>query len=396
MINLTKRKLIAALIFGSLSFSWACSGASENVERTNETEENPMEVEKSNFGRMEDGTMVDLYTLTNGNGTEVKITNYGGIITSLKVAGKEGEVEDVVLGFDSLDGYLQEGVPFFGAIIGRYGNRIGNAKFVLGGETYELAANNGPNHLHGGIKGFDKVLWEAESFEEGEDVGVKLHYLSKDMEEGYPGNLDVHVTYTLTENDELKIDYKATTDKLTIVNLTNHAYFNLSGELGEDILDHKLMLNADRFIPVTQTLIPTGELQPVEGTPFDFTEPTAIGKRIEAENEQIGYGLGYDHCWIVNGEPGEMRLAARVYEPSSGRVMEVFTTEPGIQFYSGNFLDGSLSGKGVTYKHRSGFCLETEHFPDSPNQPEFPSVELEPGETYQTQTTYRFSVQESI
>lgn len=391
MINFDKRKLFSAFLIGGLILNMACSA---NKEQTKDEEENPeVKVEKSVFGQLPDGRAVELYTLTNENGAEVKITNYGGIVTSLKVPDKEGNVEDVVLGFDSLDGYLQEGVPYFGAIIGRFGNRIANAQFVLGGETYELATNDGPNHLHGGAIGYDKVLWEAESFEEEKSAGVKLHYLSRDMEEGYPGNLSVDVTYTFTNDNELKIDYKATTDKLTIVNLTNHSYFNLSGELGENILDHQVMIDAKAFLPVDETLIPTGELREVKETPFDFTGPTAIGKRIEASDEQLARGKGYDHAWIL-GEKGEMKLAATVLEPESGRFMEVFTREPAIQFYTGNFLDGSLSGKGVTYSHRSGFCLETEHYPDAPNQPEFPSVELSPGETYHTQTTYKFSVKE--
>ncbi|WP_224995360.1 aldose epimerase family protein [Cesiribacter sp. SM1] len=392
-----KKNQLTALLLCSLLFGWACSGSSENnqdAQSTADTVQNTSSVSRSDFGKMQDGTTVDLYTLTNANGTEVKITNYGGIITSLRVADKNDSLEDVVLGFDNLEGYLQEGVPYFGAIVGRYGNRIANAQFVLDGQTYKLAANDGPNHLHGGVRGFDKVLWQAESFEGEEGVGVKLRHLSKDGEEGYPGNLTVDVTYTLTNDDALKIDYQATTDKATVVNLTNHAYFNLSGNLGEKILDHQVMINADSLVPVNETLIPTGELIAVEGTPFDFTEPTAVGERIDANDQQIVYGKGYDHCWALNGEAGAMSLAATVHHPESGRFMEVHTTEPGIQFYTGNFLDGSLSGKGFTYGHRTGFCLETEHYPDSPNQENFPSVTLRPGETYQTQTTYKFSVKE--
>lgn len=395
MINLRNRNLLAGMLLVLTGFSWACSGDSE--KRTADTttqEQKESAVVKSSFGKMPDGTAVDLYTLTNSKGTELKITNYGATITSLKVADKQGNMADVVLGFDSLQGYLQQGVPYFGSIVGRYGNRIANAKFTLDGQTYQLAANDGPNHLHGGTKGYDKVVWEAEEVDSGEGASLKLHYLSKDGEEGYPGNLNIDVTYTLTDEDELKIDYKATTDKATIVNLTNHAYFNLSGNLGESILDHKVMINADRFVPVDKTLIPTGELKPVAGTPFDFTSPTALGKRIDAADEQLTRGKGYDHAWVLKGQAGTMNLAATVYEPNSGRFMEVFTTEPGIQLYTGNFLDGSLSGKGSTYKHRTGFCLETEHFPDSPNQPSFPSVVLSPGETYSTQTTYKFSVKE--
>lgn len=396
--KLTGYCLLAFLIGGA-----ACSGNSdksaENNAETDTTEikESEMKVQKSNFGTLGDSTEVNLFTLTNANGMEVSITNYGGTITKIIVPDKDGNMEDVTLGFDDLEGYTSDAYlasgPYFGALIGRYGNRIGGAKFTLDGEEYKLAANNGPNHLHGGLKGFDKVVWEAEEIQGENESGLKLRYVSEDMEEGYPGNLTVDVTYTLTNGNELKIDYKATTDKKTVANLTNHAYFNLTGDAKRDILDHQVMINADAFTPVDQTLIPTGEIKPVEGTPFDFTEPVAIGKRINEDNEQLKYGLGYDHNWVLNGEAGQMRLAATVYDSVSGRFMEVFTTEPAIQFYSGNFLDGSLTGKGnVKYEQRYGLCLETQHYPDSPNQPEFPSVELAPGETYDTQTTYKFSV----
>lgn len=379
-----------------LATAISCTGSSEKKETSEENNENSnkMNIVKSDFGTL-DGASVSLFTLTNENGMEVKITNYGGTITSLKVPDKEGNFEDVVLGFDTLEGYLSDAYktagPYFGAIIGRYGNRIANAKFTLDGTEYELAANNNPNHLHGGIKGFDKVVWEAEEVRTDKGVGLKLHYVSEDMEEGYPGTLTVDVVYTLTNDNEIVMDYTATTDKKTIVNLTNHSYFNLNAGKS-DILDHEVMINADQFIPVDGTLIPTGELRDVAGTPFDFTSPTAVGARIKEDNEQLKYGLGYDHCWVVKGENGKMRLAATVYEPNSGRFMEVHSTEPGIQFYSGNFLDGTLTGsRGVVYKHRYGLALETEHFPDTPNQPDFPSVELNPGETYHTQTIYKFS-----
>ena len=392
------KKILSALLVGMLFLQWSCSGNGNDKSKNamEAPEESNAKIEKSAFGKLEDGTQVDLYTLTNDKGAEVKIMNYGGVITSLKVPDKEGNVEDVVLGFESLEGYLQEGVPYFGALIGRYGNRIAKGEFSLDGKTYQLAKNDGPNHLHGGLKGFDKVLWEAEEVQTEEGAGIKLHYLSKDMEEGYPGNLSVEVVYMLTNDNELRIDYQASTDKPTIVNLTNHAYFNLSGDMTEDVLDHQVMINADRFLPVNQTLIPTGELRPVvEGTPFDFTEPTAIGKRINEENEQLGFGLGYDHCWVLNSPGEDLSLAATVHEPESGRFMEVFTTEPGIQFYTGNFLDGTLEREnGGTFKHRTGLCLETQHFPDSPNQPEFPSVVLRPGDSYQTHTVYKFSVKE--
>ncbi len=391
----SRKKLAGSLLMGLLALNWACSGSSENSQTSQDgvqtEEKRELSVAKSGFGSYE-GKAADLYTLTNANGMEVEITNYGGIVVSLSVPDKNGNIEDVTLGFDSLSGYLQQGVPYFGAIIGRYGNRIAEGKFTLDGKEYQLAKNDGPNHLHGGVKGFDKVLWDAKEFKSDDAVGVKLKYLSKDMEEGYPGNLSVNVTYTLTNDNELKIDYQANTDKKTVVNLTNHAYFNLSGDLGEKVLDHVVTINADRFLPVSSTLIPTGELRSVKGTPFDFTEPVTIGARIETENQQLGYGKGYDHCWILNGTAGEMRTAATVHEPESGRFMEVLTVEPAIQFYTGNFLEGNLSGKGETFQHRSGFCLETQHFPDAPNQPEFPSVELAPGDTYATSSVYKFSV----
>lgn len=397
--NKNLRRILACYAFPILlAVMVACTGSSEKKENNEENNEksDEMNIVKSDFGKLEDGTSISLFTLTNKNGVEVKITNYGGIITSLKVPDKNGVIEDIALGFDALEGYSSdvylESGPYFGALIGRYGNRIANGKFSLDGQEYNLATNNGPNHLHGGIKGFDKVVWDAEEFKTAEEVGVKLHYVSKDMEEGYPGNLTVDVTYTLTNDNALEIDYKATTDKKTIVNLTNHSYFNLTAGK-EDILGHEVMINADQFIPVDETLIPTGEIAAVSGTPFDFTSPTAVGARIEEDNEQLAFGQGYDHCWVVKGKSGEMRLAATVYEPNSGRYMEVHSTEPGIQFYSGNFLDGTITGaRGVVYKHRYGLALETEHYPDSPNQADFPSVELEPGETYHTQTAYKFSV----
>lgn len=349
-------------------------------------------MKKTAFGKTADGQQVDLYTLTNSKGMEVAITNYGGIVVSLKAPGRGGQFADVVLGFDSLDGYLQ-GHPYFGAIIGRYGNRIAKGRFKLNGVEYKLATNNGENHLHGGIKGFDKVVWEARDVSTPQAAALELKYTSKDGEEGYPGNLAVTVVYTLTEDNELKIDYSATTDKDTVVNLTNHSYFNLAGEGNGDILGHEMMINADAFTPVDAGLIPTGELKKVEGTPFDFRKPVAIGARINADDQQIRYGKGYDHNFVLNRKGSGLELAARVVEPKSGRVMEVLTTEPGIQFYSGNFLDGSVKGKGgKAYQHRYGFCLETQHFPDSPNKPKFPSTVLKPGEKYQTTTVYRFSV----
>ena len=353
------------------------------------------------FGTLPDGTPVDLYTVTNANGLVMKVTNYGGIITSLMVPDADGELADVVLGFDSVEGYTSEAYrqsnPYFGAIIGRYGNRIGGARFELDGQTYELAANNGDNTLHGGEVGFDKVVWDAEPFADERGQGLVFTRTSPDGEEGYPGTLDVTVTYTLTDDDELVFEYGATTDAPTVVNLTNHAYFNLGGHDSGSILDHELMINADAFTPVDAGLIPTGEVRPVEGTPFDFRTPTAIGERIEADDEQIGLGPGYDHNWVIarDSAAGDgLVLAARVVDPESGRVMEVRTTEPAIQFYAGNFLDGSLTGKGgVAYERRTGFCLETQHYPDGPNQPDFPSAVLRPGETYSSRTVYAFSAE---
>jgi len=354
-------------------------------------------IKQQEFGNMPDGTTAMLYTLRNGQGMEVKITNYGGTITHWTAPDKEGKYEDVVLGFDSLSAYLTSS-PYLGCIIGRYGNRIAKGKFTLEGQTYTLAVNNGENHLHGGIKGFDKVLWEATPLD-GEEPALKLTYLSKDGEEGYPGNLQVEVTYRLQKDNALRIDYQATTDKTTVVNLTNHTYFNLLGHTEGDILGHELMLNASTFLPVDRTMIPTGELRAVKGTVFDFTQSTPIGAGInDTKDEQIRFGMGYDHSWVLNPptEKEELNLVGKVLEPKSGRVLEVFTTEPAVQFYTGNFLNGNIIGKrGVAYKQRYGFCLETQHYPDSPNQKNFPSTVLKPNETYQTSTLYRFSVNSS-
>lgn len=337
-----------------------------------------------------DGTQVKLYTLSNENGLSATVTNYGGIIVDLMVPDKDGRMDDVVLGYESIEDYVKDN-PYFGALIGRYGNRICNGKFVLDGTTYDLAINNGKNHLHGGLKGFDKVVWDTAEEETPEGPSLKLHYLSKDGEEGYPGNLDVNVTYTLTNKNELRIDYRATTDKTTICNLTQHSYFNMKGHGNGDILGHELMINADNFTPVNEGLIPTGEIRSVEHTPMDFRKSTPIGERININDQQIKYGLGYDHNWVLNKKSNELTLAASVYEPQSGRYMEAWTTEPGIQFYSGNFLDGSNIGKGGNvYNQRNGFCLETQHYPDSPNKSDFASVVLKPGEKYETTTIYKF------
>jgi aldose 1-epimerase (EC 5.1.3.3) len=346
---------------------------------------------RESFGTLPDGTPLELFTLRNRSGMEVKVTNYGGIITELKVPDRNGKLDDITLGYSSIDGYLKES-PYFGALIGRYGNRIGKAQFTLDGQTYKLPANDGPNTLHGGPKGFDKVVWNAEPFERDGERGIVLTYTSPDGDQGFPGTLNARVTYTLTDDNELVFEYHATTDKPTVVNLTQHAYFNLAGDGSGDILGHELVINADRYTPVDGGLIPTGELASVEGTPFDFRTKTAIGARIDADDEQIKRGGGYDHNFVLNRDGDGLVLAARVEEPTSGRVMEVFTTEPGLQFYSGNFLDGSITGKnGHVYQKRSGFCLETQHFPDSPNKPEFPSTRLDPGQTYESKTVYKFS-----
>jgi len=341
------------------------------------------------FGTMPDGKAVERFTLTNANGIELKAISYGGIITSLKVPDRTGKIDDIVLGFDRLDGYLKD-PPFFGAIIGRYGNRIGKGQFTLDGKTYKLATNNGANHLHGGVKGFDKVVWTVESVAPN---SLAFSRVSPDGEEGYPGNLRLRVTYTLTDKNELVVDYRASTDKATPVNLTQHSYFNLAGQGSGDILGHQLVLHADRYTPVDDTLIPTGELATVEGTPFDFRKPTAIGARIDNDHPQLKAGKGYDHNWVLTRKGSGLQPAARVVEPTTGRTLDIATTEPGIQFYAGNFLDGTITGKGnAVYKHRTGFCLETQHFPDSPNQPKFPTTTLRPGAEYRTQTVFTFGV----
>ena len=346
-------------------------------------------ITQADFGRMPDGTAIQIYSLTNKSGVQARITNYGGILVSLQAPDRKGALADVVLGFDSLAGYLANPGPFFGALIGRYGNRIGHAKFSLNGVEYHLEKNDGDNSLHGGAHGFDKRVWTPRPLPDG---GLELTYVSKDGDGGYPGNLTVKVTYHLTDANELKIDYAATTDKDTVVNLTNHAYFNLRGAGLGDILGHRVTLNADRFTPVDSGLIPTGELRPVEGTPFDFRKSTAIGARIEQSDEQLKLGRGYDHNWIINRSGSGPALAARVEDPESGRVLEVLTTQPGVQFYTGNFLDGSAKGKGgKAYARRFGFCLETQHFPDSPNKKDFPSTVLKPGQQFQSTTVYRFS-----
>ena len=344
------------------------------------------------FGKTSDGAAVEMFTLTNTNGVCVKAITYGAIITSLRVPDRTGQLGDVVLGFESLDGYLK-GHPYFGCVVGRYGNRIAKGQFTLEGKTYTLATNNPPNHLHGGKVGFDKFVWTAEPVK-GQNA-VTFARTSPDGEEGYPGNLKVRVTYTLSDKNELIVDYHAATDTATPVNLTQHSYFNLAGAGSGDILGHVMTIDADRYTPVDDTLIPTGELASVANTPFDFRKPTPIGARIDADHPQIKNGKGYDHNFVLNRKGSALQRAARVVEPKSGRTLEVSTMEPGVQFYTGNFLDGTITGKGGhVYKHRNGFCLETQHFPDSPNKPNFPSTILKPGQEYKTRTVFTFGVQQ--
>jgi len=346
-------------------------------------------MKKQPFGRMPDGRPVDLYVLTNANGMEARITNYGGVLVALLVPDRQGRFADVLLGYDTLPAYLQD-TAYFGGIIGRYANRIARGRFQLRGQTFTLARNNGRHHLHGGRRGFDKVLWDARDLSAAAGAALQLTYLSKDGEEGYPGNLSVQVIYTLTDGNALRIDYSATTDQETVVNLTNHSYFNLAG--AGDILAHRLQLYAARYTPVDHGLIPTGELAAVAGTPFDFRQSTPIGRGLGDPHQQIRFGRGYDHNWVLDATGGKLAQAAELFDPASGRLLRVFTTEPGIQFYSGNFLHGAIRGKaGRIYAHRSGLCLETQHFPDSPNQPRFPSPVLKPGQRYHSVTQYRFA-----
>ena len=347
-------------------------------------------IKKESFGKTADGTAVDIYTLTNVKGVEAKIITYGGIVVSLKVPDRTGKLGDIVLGYDSMDGY-NKNAGYLGALVGRYGNRIAKGKFKLNGVEYSLAVNNGENHLHGGIKGYDKVVWTATPLNATNGQALRLKYLSKDGEEGYPGTLSVTVIYTLTNNNELRIDYSATTDKATVVNLTHHSYFNLAGAGSGDILRHQVTINANRFTPTDAGSIPTGELRSVKGTPMAFTKATAIGARINQDDEQLRFGKGYDHNWVLNRKGAGLTLAATAYDQTSGRLLSMYTTEPGTQFYSGNFLDGSTGKDGKAYTERTGFCFEAQHFPDSPNETAFPSVVLRPGQVYKQTTIYRFS-----
>ncbi len=376
------KRIVWAVLWATAIIVFGCA---EKGTETKPEEQKEMSIKMESFGKTPEGQEVDLYTLTNPDGLRARITNYGAILVSLEVPDRDGKPADITLGYDKLDGYLTRH-PYFGATVGRYANRIGGAKFKLNDVEYQLAANNGPNHLHGGIRGFDKVVWKVEETRANNDEAtVKFSYLSKDGEEGYPGNLTCTVTYTLTKDDELKISYEAETDKATVINLTNHSYWNLAGQGNGDILGHELMLNADKYTPVDEGLIPTGEIKNVKDSPMDFTKPMTIGSRIDQVEG------GYDHNYVLNSGGGSLALCARVYEPTSGRTMEIHTIEPGVQFYTGNFLDGSITGKsGRVYKKHYGFCLETQHFPDSPNKPDFPSVVLKPGDKYTTVTVHKF------
>jgi aldose 1-epimerase len=401
------RSILTVLSLAFFAFFAGCD-RSEAPQRADESSEAPAagpatdvaeaastavkaNVTRAPFGAAPDGTNVELFTMTNAGGMQVEATNYGGTVTSIKVRDRSGALGDVALGFSSMEGY-RDNSPYLGVIVGRYANRIARAQFKLEGRTYKLPANDGPNTLHGGVKGFDKVAWKAEPFERPGEVGVVLTHVGPDGDQGFPGTLSARVTYTLTDRNEFAIDYYATTDKTTVVNLTQHTYFNLAGEGSGPVLDHQLTLNADRYTPVDSKLIPTGELANVDGTPFDFRTAHAIGERIHADHPQLKIGKGYDHNFVINRQNDALVLAARVEEPTTGRVMEVHTTEPGVQLYTGNHLDGKLMGKaGKAYGERGGFCLETQHFPDSPNKPSFPSTTLKPGEEYRSRTVYAFS-----
>ena len=369
-------------------------GNCKNPKNDNKMRKNKVSITKSFYGKTKDNKKVDLYSFKNENGMQIDIINYGGIITSLKVPDKNGETEDIVLGYNKLEDYINEN-PYFGSIIGRYGNRIAKGKFNLNGNQYTLATNNDENHLHGGNIGFDKVIWEAETKINSNSSSLILKYLSRDMEEGYPGNLYTTVTYKITNDNSVEIKYEAQTDKTTVINLTQHSYFNLSGDFNQSILNHKVKINANQFLPVNKSLIPTGNKLNVSMTPFDFRNYKEIKKDINADDLQLNYGNGYDHCWVLNDYKNGYRLIASAFHEESGRLMEVYSDQPGLQFYTGNFLDGSLPQKGEgSYNFRSGFCMETQHFPNSPNQPDFPSVTLNPNEKYNSKTTYKFKIKE--
>ena len=385
------RVLLVAASLLTMAFQPACTGT--NSTPSSESSDTPRVV-RAPFGSIPDGTAVEVFTITNTAGLEVRAMTYGGIIVSLKVPDRRGQLDDIVLGYDTAAEYVTNKPTYFGAIVGRYANRIAKGRFTLEGRTYQLATNDGPNHLHGGKKGFDAMVWRGEPFQDDRGAGVVFTYTSRDGEEGYPGTLTARVTYTLTDKNELIFDFNGTTDAPTIVNLAQHAYFNLAGQGTRDVLDHELQLFADRYTPVDETLIPTGELAPVAGTPFDFTNPTKIGARIDQDDIQLRRGRGYDHNWVLTRSGEGAQPAAKVVERSTGRTMQVATTEPGLQFYAGNFLDGGNVGKqGRAYRRRFGLCLETQHFPDSPNKPNFPSTTLRPGEEYRSRTVLTFGTE---
>lgn len=388
--GLTGRHWLTCLV--TASFLVGCQEPPPPPAPPTPEEMSPNTISKAPFGALPDGTAVDLYTMVNANGMEVRATNYGGIITALLVPDGDGNISDITLGLKSFDDYLKN-PPYFGAIIGRYANRIARGQFKLDGQTYKLSRNDGTNTLHGGAQGFDKVVWQAEPFETEDSVGVIFTYTSQDGEEGFPGTLQTRVTYTLTDNNELSFDYHATTDKPTVVNLTQHAYFNLAGDGNGDVLGHEFTIFANEYTPVNKNLIPTGKIEPVTDTPFDFRNKIVLGTRIQDNHPQLKLASGFDHNFVIRRKQPGLTLAARVSEPTTRRVMEVHTTEPGVQFYTGNFLDDKLASKsGKPYAKHSGFCLETQHYPDSPNQPEFPSTVLKPGEEYNSRTVYTFSV----
>ncbi|WP_235843252.1 aldose epimerase family protein [Maribacter hydrothermalis] len=392
MLKLVSRNSISIVFLVILIGISSCKNNKANKSTlVTQTNIQPVSITKNSYGTTTNSENVDKFILSNKGGVEVEIITYGGRITSLKTVDNKGNLENVVLGFEDLEQYEKPN-PYFGALVGRYGNRIANGKFILNNTEYTLAKNNGENSLHGGLKGFDKVVWKVEDVKDGDKGVLKLSYVSKDMEEGFPGSLTTFVTYTLNADNSLDVLYEATTDKTTIVNLTQHTYFNLSGNFSESIVDHEVEIYADKFVPVDDDLIPLGNLASVDGTPFDFRTSKLVSRDINSKNEQIVIGGGYDHCWVLNNPEVGYRSVAKVYHSKSGRAMEVLTNEPGVQFYTGNFLDGTLpSPNGGTFDKRSGFCLETQHYPDTPNQPNFPTVTLVPGETYSSKTTFKFS-----
>lgn len=392
-MNVIKSCVYGITILSVASLGVQCKGEQKEQQEINSSQKmDSVSITKTAYGKTAKGEQIDSYKLKNQKGMEVDIITYGGIISNLKVPNKAGKSEDVVIGFNDLAQYEKPN-PYFGALIGRYGNRIAKGKFSIDGKEYQLPTNDGVNHLHGGPEGFHRVVWTAEEAKGGETASLKLKYVSKDSEQGYPGNLTVFVTYTLSNDNALDVKYEATTDKSTIVNLTQHTYFNLSGDFSKTILDEEIVIDADKLVPVDATLIPTGKLTDVTNTPFDFRKSKTIGKEIEAADDQLKKGKGYDHCWVLNNQGKGDRFAASAYDATSGRFLEVYTDQPGIQFYTGNFLDGTLPRRDSgTYGHRTGFCLETQHYPDAPNQKDFPSVVLKPGEKYETKTSFKFSV----